>query len=257
MNVWVIAFNTYREGIRKKVLIAFVLFAFLSLGSSTLLTTLSPGEEVKMIKDVCLSSISFFGMLIAVFVTSYMLPSEVSTRTIYTVLSKPIRRASYIWGKFIGAQMIILLNLALMTILFLIILYFREGKISLMLLQSVVLTYFELMLLSSLTLALSTFSTSSALPALGGVFIYIMGHITQYLKDMSFHVQSDLMSSIIKSFYLILPNLSNFNLRNQLIHLPPDEIALGSRFYVICIYGIIYGTLGMLLAQILFRKKEV
>ena len=65
------------------------------------------------------------------------------------------------------------------------------------------------------------------------------------------------MASIIKGIYLVLPNLSNFNLRNQLLHLPPDEIALGSRFYVICIYGILYGILGLFLAQVSFKRKEV
>ena len=92
MNTIVIGLNAYRESLRRKTLIAFLLFAMLLIGSSTFLTVLSPGEEIKMVKDVCLSCISFFGMLIAVFAAGALIPAEMENRTIYTILSKPMKR---------------------------------------------------------------------------------------------------------------------------------------------------------------------
>ena len=113
MNSIVIGLNAYREGIRKKTLIAFLLFAMLVIGSSTFLTVLSPGEELKMVKDVCLSCISFFGMLIAVFAAGALIPEETDNRTIHTILSKPMKRITYLVGKYFGAQLTVLLNLVL------------------------------------------------------------------------------------------------------------------------------------------------
>ncbi len=105
MNSLVIALNAYRESIRRKTLVAFLMFSMLLIGSSTFLTVLSPGEEIKMVKDVCLSAISFFGMLIAVFAAGALIPTEMDNRTIYTILSKPMKRFTYLLGKFIGAQL--------------------------------------------------------------------------------------------------------------------------------------------------------
>jgi ABC-type transport system involved in multi-copper enzyme maturation permease subunit len=99
VNSIVIALNAYRESLRRKTLITFLLFAMLLIGSSTFLTVLSPGEEIKMVKDVCLSAISFFGMLIAVFVAGALIPGEMDNRTIYTILSKPMKRFTYLVGK--------------------------------------------------------------------------------------------------------------------------------------------------------------
>ena len=117
-----------RESIRRKTLIAFLLFAMLVIGSSTFLTVLSPGEEIKMVKDVCLSCISFFGMLIAVFAAGVLIPGEMESRTIHTILSKPMKRVTYLIGKYFGAQLTILLNIILMSLLFLLILYLQSRR---------------------------------------------------------------------------------------------------------------------------------
>jgi len=232
VNSLVIGLNAYRESIRRKTLIAFLLFAMLVIGSSTFLTVLSPGEEIKMVKDVCLSCISFFGMLIAVFSAGALIPSEVDNRTIHTILSKPMKRVTYLVGKYIGAQFTILLNVGLMAFLFLILLYLQSRRYvdeatpefsvtALVASKAMLLVYFELLVLSALAFAVSTMSTSATLPVIAGIFIYIVGHSVSYLKNLSEHASSEMMSLIIRLFYLILPNFSNFYLRNQLIHNDP------------------------------------
>lgn len=260
MNLITIAVNAYREGIRKKTLIAFLLFALLVIGSSSFLTVLSPTEELKFIKDICLTCVSLFGMLAAVFVSGSMVPNEVSTRTIHTVLSKPVRRWTYLLGKFFGGQLVVLLNLALMTLLFLTILFFREHKVSFILLKSVTLTFFELMILSALTLAVSVLATSPTLPIICGTFIYIVGHLVDYLKGLSeeaFDRGDVVLGWTIKLFYWVLPNLSNFNLRSELINLPPDDPTISPRFIRYCVYGVLVTVVGLFFAYWFLRRKEV
>ena len=45
-----------------------------------------------MLIDVGLGSIRFFGMLIAIFLGTRLIPDEIEKRTIYIVLAKPVRR---------------------------------------------------------------------------------------------------------------------------------------------------------------------
>jgi ABC-type transport system involved in multi-copper enzyme maturation permease subunit len=265
VNAIIIGLNAYRESIRKKTLVAFLLFALLLIGSSTFLTVLSPGEEIKMMKDVCLSCISFSGMLIAVFAAGTLIPGEMSNRTIYTVLSKPMKRATYLVGKYIGSQLTILLNLILMSLLFLGLLYLQSRRYpdetganfaltALITSKAMLLVYFELLVLSALAFAVSTLSTSATLPVIAGIFIYIVGHSVNYLKNLSEHAHSQVMSGIIRQFYLILPNFSNFYLRNQLIHNDPY---IPQGILKLFIYAALYAGVGLLIAYVLFRKKDM
>lgn len=266
MNSLVIGLNAYRESIRRKTLVAFLLFALLVISSSTFLTVLSPGEEIKMVKDVCLSSISFFGMLIAVFAAGVMVPAETDNRTIHTVLSKPMKRATYLCGKYLGAQLTILLNILLMTALFLVILFLQSrrypdeatassfGLTALVTSKTMVLVYFELLVLSALALAVSTLSTSATLPVIIGIFIYIVGHSVDYLKNLSEHAASEMIGKIIQIFYLVLPNFSNFYLRNQLIHNDPY---VPQGIVKLFVYAFLYAGTGLLVAYLLFRKKDM
>jgi ABC-type transport system involved in multi-copper enzyme maturation permease subunit len=265
VNAIVIGLNAYRESIRKKTLIAFLLFAMLLIGSSTFLTVLSPGEEVKMVKDVCLSGISFFGMLIAVFAAGALIPSEMDNRSIYSILSKPMKRITYLIGKYIGAQLTILLNIVLMSLLFLMILYLQSRRysaesgmafstVALVTSKAMLLVYFELLVLSALSFAVSTMSTSATLPVIAGIFIYIVGHSVDYLKNLSEHANSELMATVIRQFYLILPNFSNFYLRNQLIHNDPY---VPQGILKLFIYAFLYAGFGMVITYLLFRKKDL
>jgi len=265
VNSIVIGLNAYRESIRRKTLIAFLLFAMLIIGSSTFLTVLSPGEEVKIVKDVCLSCVSFFGMLIAVFAAGALIPGETDNRTIHTILSKPLRRITYVVGKYIGAQLTIILNILLMSILFLVILYLQSKRYTeeapkpfsvtaLVTMKAMLLVYFELLVLSALAFAVSMLSTSATLPVIAGIFIYIVGHSVNYLKNLSEHASSEFMGTVIRQFYLILPNFSNFYLRNQLIH---DDPYIPQGIVKLFIYAALYAGFGLLIGYILFRKKDM
>jgi ABC-type transport system involved in multi-copper enzyme maturation permease subunit len=260
MNFFWIAANTYREGIRKKTLIGFLIVALLVIGGSAFLTVLSPGEEVKMVKDVCLAALSMFGMLIAVFTAGSMVPTELENKTIYTVLSKPLRRFEYVIGKFVGIQFILILNLGLMGLLSLAILFTREPIISTILIKSILLTYLELMILSAFTFAVSMVSSSAVLPIISGAFIYIIGHLVEYLKGLSNHAMQagqEFIGSLIRLLYLVLPDLSNFSLRDQLIHLQPNDPRIGIIIWKLVLYALANVAVGIAIAHLLFRRKEV
>jgi len=260
MNVLVIAVNAFREGIRKKTLIGLLIVGVLVIGSSTFLTVFSPGEEVKMIKDVCLAAISMFGVLIAIFISGSMVPTEIENKTIYTVLSKPLRRFEYLVGKFIGIQLIIILNLVLMAVLCLAILWTREKILSMIMIKSVFLTYFELMIVSGFTFAVSVVSSSAVLPIICGAFIYLVGHLVEYLKGLSNHAQEgghEILAGLTRLLYLVLPDLSNFNLRDQLIHLQPHDPRIGITMWTLVVYALANVAVAILITYALFRRKEV
>ena len=265
---WAIAVYTYREGIRKRTLLGFLILSLLVIfGSSFISAFLDPTSrtdiELKLIKDICVATISIFGALITVFTSASVVPNEVENKVIYSILSKPIRRWQYLLGKFLGAQLIILVNLALMGILFFAALYIRQGILPTLLLWALLLTYFEFLILSAFTFAISTAATSSVLPTIGGLFIYITGNLTEYLKDVQNRAGQtgkwfdDLLGQIAGILYDVLPNLQNFSLRNQIVNGMPNDPPSDVLIPNLMAYGLMWAVGGFLLAWLIFWRKEL
>lgn len=265
---WYIAVYTYREGIRKKTLIGFLILSLLVIfGASFISSYLDPTSEtdidLKLIKDICVATISIFGVLITIFISASVVPGEIENKVIYTILSKPVRRIQYLLGKFIGAQLIIIVNLLLMGVLFFAALYMRQGIMPTLLLWSLLLTYFEFLIISAFTFAVSCASTSAVVPTIIGLFIYITGNLTEFLKDVqnragqSGKVFDDMIGWIANVLYQVLPNLQNFSLKTQIINGQPNDPPTDVLIPNLMGYGMLYALFGFMLAWVIFWRKEM
>lgn len=265
---WYIAVYTWREGMRKKTLVGFLILSLLVIfGSNFMSSFLDPSAEtdmeLKTIKDICVTAIAIFGMLITVFISASVVPNEMDNKVIYTILSKPVRRMQYLLGKFIGVQFIILINLLLMGALFFVALYVRQHTLPTLLLWSIFLTYLSFTIVSAFTFAVSCASTSSVLPTIAGLFIYITSTLTEYLKDVytrsgqSGEWFDRLTGYVAQGLYYVLPNLSHFDIKNQIIDRaindPPTDVLIPW----LIIYALLYVVSGYLIAYIVFFRKEL
>ena len=111
-RVWIIGQNTVREAIRNKLLYTLLFFAIVMIGTGVIVGSISYVEGSRILQDVGLASIRVFSTGIAIFVGVGLIHSEVYRRTIYTILSKPVSRAEFLVGKFVGLVMTIWLQLA-------------------------------------------------------------------------------------------------------------------------------------------------
>ncbi len=271
-STWSIATYTWREGMRKKTLIGFLILSILVIfGSSFMTAFLSPAAvadadsdiEAKLIKDICVTTIAIFGVLITIFISASVVPTEVENKVVYTVLSKPVRRFQYLLGKFIGVQLIVLINLALMGGLFFIALYIKQGIWPTLLLWSILLTYFQFIIVSAFTFAVSCTATSAVLPTIAGLFIYVTGNLTEYLKDVyDRSAQTDqfldaAVGYIAYGLYHVLPNLKLFSLKDQILYLQPNDPPRDVQFFNLIAYGLAFAVSGYVLAYWIFRRKEL
>jgi Cu-processing system permease protein len=102
LRVWAIAINTFREAVRDKVLYGVLGFASLNLLFTLALAELSLHEQRRVVLDVGLAAISFFSVVIAIFLGSSLLYKEIEKKTLYVILPKPIRRHEFLLGKYLG-----------------------------------------------------------------------------------------------------------------------------------------------------------
>lgn len=269
---WTIAVYTWREGMRKKTLIGFLILSILVIFGSSFMTAfmtqttvgdVQTDTEAKLIKDICVAAISIFGILITIFISASVVPNEMENKVVYTVLSKPVRRFEYLIGKFLGVQLIVIINLVLMGALFFIALYLKQRIMPTLLLWSIFLTYFEFLIVSAFTFAVSCMSTSAVLPTIAGLFIYITGNMTEYLNDVSARAGQTgewfdaFVGKAAYALYQVLPNLQNFSLRNQILYLQPNDPPRDVMIPNLVVYGLAYALAGYLIAYWVFRRKEL
>src|SRR6202790_1902192 len=97
-----IASNTFREAVRDRVLYNLIAFAVLLSGAAILVGQISIEIEKLVVINLGLTAVSLFGVVIAIFIGIGLVSKEIEKRTLYTVLSRPVRRWEFIVGKFFG-----------------------------------------------------------------------------------------------------------------------------------------------------------
>jgi ABC-type transport system involved in multi-copper enzyme maturation permease subunit len=215
-----IALNTFRESVRDRVLYNLILFALILVGASIFVSELSIEQESKFIADLGLSSMLVFGAIIAIFIGVGLVYKEIDKRTIYNLLSKPVRRHEFILGKYLGLCLTLLVNASVMLLGTLLALaYVNRGlvRLQLALLPAAYLIVLELALLVAVALFFSSFSTPM-LSALLSFAIYVIGHMSGDLKLAAQLSDSVAIKFVLHALYYLLPNLSNFSFITEASH---------------------------------------
>jgi len=115
-KLFTIAKNTFTETLRQPiyaVIITSALFMFILSPSITMYTL---DEDVKLLREIGLSTLFLSGLFIAIFSASGAITEEIESKTITTVLSKPVSRPLFIIGKFLGVATAVALAHYLLTI---------------------------------------------------------------------------------------------------------------------------------------------
>lgn len=290
-----IAINTFREAIRNKILYILLVFAILLILFSVILAILSIGQEQKIIKDVGLSAIIFFGVLIAIMVGIGLIYNELDKRTIYVIVSKPIHRYEFVLGKFFGLLLTLAVNVILMSVVFFLLVIFRQpittvidqtifwfgratpGQIwdlikanagtltqgfnnlpeLIPLCKAILFTYLELTVITALAVMFSSFSTPT-LSAIYTFILFIIGHLTQDLLLLA--------QNLAKKGTGLAVLISGF--AKTVAYLLPDLEILNIRNHVVsnvpitwnlgyaAIYALLYTICVLIIAMAAFERRN-
>jgi ABC-type transport system involved in multi-copper enzyme maturation permease subunit len=261
---WV-AVSVFRESVRDRVPYNLVLFAILLIGSSFLLGQLTAGQDIKIIKDLGLAATALFGLFIATFIGIGLISKEVERRSIDALLSKPVTRAQFIAGKYVGLVLTLAVNVGVMTLaLYAVLGYmtwsetaeFKAGweapGADPRLMIAILLTFVELMLITAVALFFSTFSTPLLSAALTFA-IYVAGHFNTELRNFDQVVTSKPAAWLARALYHVLPDLSAFDVKTQVVHgLPVGAGYVGWTAG----YGLAYIAALIFAATMIFARRD-
>jgi ABC-type transport system involved in multi-copper enzyme maturation permease subunit len=254
-RVSVLATNVFREVVRDRILYI-VCFYTIVLGIAIrLLPDFAAATEDKMFLDFGLAAMSILGLIVAIFVGTGLINKEIEKRTVLVLIAKPVSRSEFITGKYLGLLMVLAVLIAAMTVIYLI--FLQIGHISypmVSILVSTIFLFFQLSLMAAIAVTLGVF-TSSILATALTFAVYLAGNITQDLLQLGRLSQSPGIERITQALYLVLPDLSRLDLKNDAVYgfgALPDPITL----LLNAGYGLLYTIMLLLIAIFSFSQRE-
>jgi len=224
-------------------------------GGAVFLGELSAAQEAKIIVDMGLSAMLLFGVFIAIFVGVGLVYKEIERRTVYAIFSKPVGRGEFLLGKYLGLCLTLAVNVAVMGAgVSLALLYVRGGwhPMVLDIWPAVALVYIELMILVAVALLFSSFS-SPALSALLTFFVFVIGHFSAELKNLSTTVGGSAAGVVFAALYYLLPNLSNYAYITAASH---GERPTAENFFGGVAYGLVYIAVLLAASTLVFKRRN-
>lgn len=112
-RIWALAWLAIKESIRKKVVVGVAVFIvvlmlagwFLDPGST------NPG---RLYLSFVMTATSYLVLLLALFLSVFSLPGDMKTKTLHTIVTKPVRPSEIILGRVIGFTLVCTVLLAIM-----------------------------------------------------------------------------------------------------------------------------------------------
>jgi ABC-type transport system involved in multi-copper enzyme maturation permease subunit len=250
-----IALNTFREAVRDRVLYNLVAFAVLMCGTAILVGQISFGIEKLVVINLGLTAVSLFGVVISIFIGIGLVSKEIEKRTLYTLLSRPVRRWEFVVGKFLGLVGTLFVNTFFMAIGVLgAMLYVshRFAKPDGWVLAAVYFIVLQFVIVTALALLFSSFSS----PLMSAVFafsLFIVGAFAEDLRGFAGMTRGITRWIATAAAYLV-PNFSALNVITSVAHEQPVS---GQLIFYNTAYALIYATMAICGAILIFERRNL
>lgn len=253
-RVYAIALNTFRETVRSKILYTALFFAIAVCLAATAFGRVTIGDQSLVVVTFGLFCASFFSVLFALITGSSLFAKEISRRTIFTMLARPITRVEFIIGKWLGLWFVTSVLIVLMTVLLALYSKIFFSFSCLIIVQAAFYMILEALIICSLVMF---FSSLVVTPLFIGVFtfaVFLAGRSTTSI--LAFISDPNITSSsrrLLEWCYLILPKLELLAVSDQLVAGQDFQLS----YYIYSLgYSIGDSALILICAMIVFNKRE-
>jgi ABC-type transport system involved in multi-copper enzyme maturation permease subunit len=257
----VIARNTISEALRRKVLNAFLIVGVMVIVLTFAFGQFAPRQELTLIRGMGLGIITLAGIFITTILSINLIPTEIERRTIYTILSKPVRRPEFLLGKWLGALGTIAINIVLMSLAFIIAVALKQigaanASNPLELFKGVLMIYMQMLLLCSVAMFFSVF-LSPLVNFFLTLSLFVVGNLSTFTQDLAKNGTNPLVKGFFAGVHYLVPNFGNFQFTNPLVN--PDVQVKSEALFLTqnTIYALVYAAVLLILAILIFDRREV
>ncbi len=263
-----LALLTFKEGVRHKIIFTTFIASLVLVFLSVFLCGLYMRDLLKVLLDICLGAITVSGLLIPFFFATNQFADDIEKKVVYSILSRPVSRANYIIGRFLGltlltlALMLILLGATVVSILLAKMLYAAHQFESLAymgVIEASFLAFLGISILNAAAVFWSCITTSSFLATLLTIAVYLIGHtledLVKFIEVQGEAVNVSASTKLFLSFIMfIFPNLSAFDVKQLAsygLSIPAVETGM------LMLYSFSYCTVLLILSMFFFGKRDL
>jgi ABC-type transport system involved in multi-copper enzyme maturation permease subunit len=266
-----IALATFKSELAQPLFLIVMLMGVFALMAFVWIPYNTFGEDIKVLKDSGMVTIKVLSIILAVWAASTSISEEIEGRTALTVLSKPLRRRSFVLGKYLGIFLTVAVVFILLgSVLMLVTAYkpIYDAKESsgeqpiwqlchfemVGVVPGLLLAFMEVAILAAISVAIST-----RLPMLANFIIcfaiYVIGHMTPLLVQSS--VEGEMFEAVVFVAQLlstVFPVLDHFSIEAAVaagVTVPYTYLGWA------LLYTVIYGVIALLLALVLFEDRDL
>jgi ABC-type transport system involved in multi-copper enzyme maturation permease subunit len=216
-STWTVAraigWVTFREILRDKILYNALLVAILVFGAALLASRLTFSRPDRVVLDFGVSAVNLATSAMAILLGAGVLVREIERRTILVALSRPVSHTQFLLGKFAGLALLILVNWAILALVFGAIYVYTSPPgtpMGLSLVAALGLSLLQAWLLGALALFFSTLSTTG-LSVTIGAGIYLIGNNVSQLRFLAEKDPGSAFAAFLRVASRVIPNLEHFN----------------------------------------------
>lgn len=253
-RVATIASGTVTQLVRMKTFYFLLAFALVVVAVGNFNIPTTPAKELSLIKKVSFGTMDLFAWLFAIVATALLIPRDQEDRTLYTILSKPVRRIEYLLGKLCGVLLVVAISLAAMFAICALMISSRETlfvaaevesmvasggyteaeiaeQVGLIRQQglrpelalAVLASFFKASVVAAVTIFLSTFATSSLFTIITSILVFLIGHAHTMASSFWIH-QSDnsvAVQMVTKVIKILIPDFQLFSFSEGIVQGEP------------------------------------
>lgn len=261
-----IARITYKGGLRDKVVVTLLTISVLSF---IIMIPAVSSMSMRQVREVAvsfsLSVLSLISLALTIFLGVTLFYRDMEQKFAQFVMALPVSRELYVLGKFLGLSAIIVTGVAILSI-------FSATGITLasrlyastipMLWENFAAAVFfeliSLIIIASISILFSSFSTNIFLPLFASLGFYIIGNVSQtvmdYIRGPHGRDLPAFSLYLSKAAYYIFPNLTALDLKFYAIYSLPLSFM---HLVTLLAYALLYLAIVLSLALFVFRTREL
>lgn len=225
-KIWTIARMTFRENVRKRIVLTalvlgLVFLGFFSIGfhlifdsvikssqfSNDMMAQVARAEASNTLLQAGLYAVTFLSIAMGALLAADTLSGEITSGTIQTIATKPVRRSDVVLGKWLGFAILLALYALLMSGGTVTSVWLQAGYLPSNVWAGLALVYLEALLMMTLALFCSSF-----LPGLatGGVVfgLYGLAFIGGWVEQIGTYTKNETAVQVGIIISLIMPSES-------------------------------------------------
>jgi Cu-processing system permease protein len=243
--------------LRRQVHLGTLLLAVLLLMLPSYIEAFSLGMNAfeRVSKDFGLAAISYFSVAMAVLLGSTTLRQDLESRSLYTLLARPVSRGVYLAAHLLGLLIMLGISLLLLGGCLTLALGIKTERLDSGVSLAVYGAFWQACLVGAFCL-LASLRCSPPLAGTIGVAVYLIGNLSDtFIKFFLLEDRGSVASATLaRGLKTVLPDLGLFSLNDCAVHglsLPAGYLA------AVSYYGVAWLVFLVLLARLIFQRLDL